>query len=75
MWKTEAESFFECHAEKFDFSSTELLFVMLDAFILKNFLLQSSAYILRNLHSKAGLVLKNTDQSYAVVILGMSPQR
>ena len=33
MGKTVTESFFECHAEKFDFSPTESLFAMLDAYI------------------------------------------
>ena len=33
MGKTVTESFFECHTEKFDFSPTESLFAMLDAYI------------------------------------------
>ena len=32
MGKTVTESFIECHAEKFDFSPTELLFAVLDAY-------------------------------------------
>ena len=33
MGKTVTESFFECHAEKFNFSPTESLFVMFNAYI------------------------------------------
>ena len=75
MEKTVTESVFKCHDEKFDFSSTELLFAMLDAYnLFRKTFCYSLAHVLRNLHSKAGLVLKNT-LSYAVVILGTRPQR
>ena len=33
MGKTVTESFFKCHAEKFDFLPTELLFAMLGVYI------------------------------------------
>ena len=53
MGKTITEqSFFEYYAEKFDFSSTRI----------EKTLFYGLAHVLRNLHLKAGLVLKNTDR-------------
>ena len=69
------ESFFENHAEKFDFLPTESPFVVLDVrcvYLEKNSLLRSSACIEESTFQKAGLVLKKTDRvllSYAVGIL------
>ena len=78
MRKTLTESFFQCHVEKFDFLPTESPFVMFRCVYLEKTLCYGLAHVPRNLHSKAGLVLKTTDRvllGYVVGILGTNPQR
>ena len=72
MRKTVTESFFQCHAEKFNFFAYTITVFSVRCVYLGKTHCYGLAHVLRNLHSKAGHVLKNTDRvllSYVVGIL------
>ena len=63
---------FQYHAEKFDFFAYRIAVCSVRCVYLEKTLCYGLAHVLRNLHSKAGLVLKNTDRvllSYGIGIL------